>query len=76
MGRIQGAEEGSRAAVTGDGDKLMTTAEVCAYTRLSRMTVWRATEAGELRVIRMTKRANRFRRVDVDAWIERKASVH
>lgn len=62
-----------RSAGPSDFDEapLMTSKDVCQFTRLGRTTVWEAIQRGELPVIRFG-RAMRFRRTAVDTWIARR----
>lgn len=50
-------------------DNLMTLAEVAAYLRLSKDTVYRMASGGRLPASKVGSQW-RFRRVDVDRWLE------
>ncbi len=55
------------AAVT-DGQQLLTTAQTTAMLRISRATLYRKVDAGELTPVKIGS-AVRFRRSDVDAYV-------
>jgi len=54
----------------GDGASLLTVAEVASAMRISTMTVYRLIKSGELPAVRIGRQW-RFRRADLDAWVER-----
>ncbi|MCU4184011.1 helix-turn-helix domain-containing protein [Acidiferrimicrobium sp. IK] len=51
-------------------ERLLTTAETCNQLRVSRMTLWRLTQAGHVTPIRISARANRYRQTEIDAYLE------
>lgn len=53
---------------------LLTTAEVASHLGVSRQTIWRLICRGDLRVVKVGPRGNRFRRADVEAFLKRKES--
>jgi excisionase family DNA binding protein len=54
--------------------RLMTTREVLAYLRVTPRTVYRLIREGDLPAVRMGGRW-RFRRADLDRWLERQRPV-
>jgi excisionase family DNA binding protein len=54
--------------------ELMTTREVLQYLRVTPRTVYRLIREGDLPAVRMGGRW-RFRRVDIEAWLERQRQV-
>jgi excisionase family DNA binding protein len=54
--------------------ELMTTSEVLRYLRVTPRTVYRLIREGDLPAVRMGGRW-RFRRVDIEAWLERQRQV-
>ena len=55
-------------------DKLMTLEEVAAFLRLSKDTIYRMTHAGKIPASKVGNQW-RFRRDDVDAWLEKNKNV-
>lgn len=51
---------------------LLTTTEACQMLRVSRMTLHRLVQAGELRRVRVRARCVRFQRREVERFVERK----
>lgn len=68
-GSSRGAES-TRARVLTEGSALLSPEDVAVQCALSRKTVYRAIERGDLRASRLGSRI-RVRPEDVDAWIER-----
>jgi excisionase family DNA binding protein len=56
------------------GRELMTTREVLQYLRVTPRTVYRLIRDGDLPAVRMGGRW-RFRRTDIEAWLERQRQV-
>jgi excisionase family DNA binding protein len=50
--------------------ELLSSGQVCALLNISRATLGRWTRSGDLVVVRISSRANRFRRADIAAFLE------
>ena len=57
-----------------NGALLLTTEEVLAYLRVTPRTIYRLIHSGELPAMRIGRQW-RFRRNDLDAWLERQRAV-
>ncbi len=53
--------------------QLLTVKEACRLLNVSRSLLWKARKQGELRAVYLG-RAVRFRRSDLEAWLEKKAA--
>ena len=57
-----------------EGEQLMRLREVAARLRISVRTVWRMIAAGELPIVKLSKRVVRVEPAALQAWIEQRRS--
>jgi len=51
--------------------ELMSSSQVCCLLKISRVTLWRWASAGDLVPIKLSSNVNRYRLVDVEAFLQR-----